>query len=82
MTPHESDTVWIRAYERLWPDRVEDDDPRRPVIAVEMRELREAPTLSAGLRVIGWWYEHSGFNQAVRDADVRRAMRRLRQARR
>jgi len=78
-----ADTPWVRAYERLWPtDAVADDDPRRPAIAQEMRELRSAGDLAAGLRVIGWWYNHGGLDQAARDAEVLRAMRRLARSKR
>ncbi|MBP2480248.1 hypothetical protein J3A72_000540 [Stenotrophomonas sp. PvP093] len=78
----DQDTPWVRAYERIWPDPVADDDPRRAQIAQEMRELRAATTLAEGLQAIGWWYNHSGFNEGVRNAEVRDAMRRLRRSKR
>lgn len=75
------DAPWIRAYERLCPDDpIHDEDPRRPAIADEMRDLRRATTLAEGLDVIGWW-DHWPSTDA-RDAFVRRAMRALRRSKR
>ncbi|MEA9776975.1 hypothetical protein VDF54_18115, partial [Xanthomonas campestris pv. raphani] len=71
------DTPFIRAYARIWADPIHDDDPRRPVIAAEMRQLRAAAGLQEALAVIGWWYSDGRLSDADRDAEVRSAMRRL-----
>lgn len=79
---HTTDTPWVRAYERLWHDPIADNDPRRALIAEEMRQLRAANNLQAGLEVIGWWYLDGRLNPEHRDADVRTAMRRLKASKR
>lgn len=47
---------YLRIYESLCPDDpIGDEDPRRPAILAEMRDIHRAPTEAAAVAIIEWW---------------------------
>lgn len=75
------DTPWVSVYEAVFPgDVLAPDDPRRPVIADEMRDVHRAITSSEAALVISWWDWPQGTQEL--QAATRELRRRLRRSRR
>lgn len=50
------DTLWVRVYQAVFPgDVMPPDDPGRPLIADEMRDVHWAASTFQAAQVIAWW---------------------------